>query len=342
MARRSMLDLWVPVSRPFYNWMYRRGAPWESGPRPELVELVESGRVTPVTVGRRAVDIGCGSGADTVFLAEQGIVRNVEEFLFWLKISGKERQLKAGTYDLCKYKNPLYLVDRLTSGGRSEIIVTIPEGSTIVETARILASYGLVDQPRFIQLCGDDSLIKALGLEVTSLEGYLFPDTYSMSSTQREEAVITMMVENFLRRAAKFDLEAGDSLHRAVILASIVEREAKYEDERPIIARVFLNRLKANRPLESCATVFYVLKTERNTAPKQKLTDHDLKIESPYNTYLHLGLPPGPICSPGESAIRAAVMPADVDYLYFVAKGDGRHHFSRTYQEHATAKDRYQ
>ena len=298
----------------------------------------------PLNLGRTEVRIPDNASAReiAVFLAEQGIVRNVEEFLFWLKISGKERQLKAGTYDLCKYKNPLYLVDRLTSGGRSEIIVTIPEGSTIVETARILASYGLVDQPRFIQLCGDDSLIKALGLEVTSLEGYLFPDTYSMSSTQREEAVITMMVENFLRRAAKFDLEAGDSLHRAVILASIVEREAKYEDERPIIARVFLNRLKANRPLESCATVFYVLKTERNTAPKQKLTDHDLKIESPYNTYLHLGLPPGPICSPGESAIRAAVMPADVDYLYFVAKGDGRHHFSRTYQEHATAKDRYQ
>lgn len=298
----------------------------------------------PLNLGRTEVRIPDNASAReiAVFLAEQDIVRNVEEFLFWLKISGKERQLKAGTYDLYKYKNPLYLVDRLTSGGRSEIIVTIPEGSTIVETSRILASSALVDQPRFIQLCRDDSLIKALGLEVTSLEGYLFPDTYSMSSAQSEEAVITMMVENFLRRAAKFGLEDGDSLHRAVILASIVEREAKYEDERPIIARVFLNRLKANRPLESCATVFYVLKTERNTAPKQKLSDHDLKIESPYNTYLHLGLPPGPICSPGESAIRAAVMPADVDYLYFVAKGDGRHHFSRTYQEHASAKDRYQ
>lgn len=297
----------------------------------------------PLNLGRTEVRIPDNASAReiAVFLAEQDIVRNVEEFLFWLKISGKERQLKAGTYDLYKYKNPLYLVDRLTSGGRSEIIVTIPEGSTIVETSRILASSALVDQPRFIQLCRDDSLIKALGLEVTSLEGYLFPDTYSMSSTQSEEAVITMMVENFLRRAAKFGLEAGDSLHRAVILASIVEREAKYEDERPIIARVFLNRLKANRPLESCATVFYVLKTERIEAPKQKLSDHDLKIESPYNTYLHLGLPPGPICSPGENAIRAAVMPADVDYLYFVAKGDGRHHFSRTYQEHASAKDRY-
>jgi UPF0755 protein len=295
-------------------------------------------------LGRTEVRIPDNASAReiAVFLAEQGIVRNVEEFLFWLKISGKEKQLKAGTYDLYKYKNPLYLVDQLASGGRSEIIVTVPEGSTMIETAGILASRGLVDQPRFIQLCRDDSLIRVLGLDVTSLEGYLFPDTYSMSSTQSEEAVITMMVENFLRRVATFGLEAGDSLYRAVILASIVEREAKYEDERPIIARVFLNRLKANRPLESCATVFYILKTERNAAPKQKLTDQDLNIESPYNTYLHLGLPPGPICSPGESAIRAAVMPADVDYLYFVAKGDGRHHFSRTYKEHASAKDRYQ
>jgi UPF0755 protein len=100
--------------------------------------------------------------------------------------------------------------------------------------------------------------------------------------------------------------------------------------------------LNSNRPLESCATIFYILKTAENPVSKQKLTDQDLKIDSPYNTYLHLGLPPGPICSPGESSIRAAIAPADVDYLYFVAKGDGRHHFSRTYREHALAKDRYQ
>lgn len=298
----------------------------------------------PLNLSRTEVTVPDNVSAREIalFLADQNIVRNVDEFLLWLKLSGQEKQLKAGTYELYKYKNPLYLIGQLSRGGKSEIIVTIPEGSTIYETGRILVNQGLVDYTRFIELCNDDSLIAMLGLGVSSLEGYLFPDTYSLSSMQSEEAVIHMMVKNFLRRIPDFGLKDGDSLHRIVILASIVEREAKYEDERPIIARVFLNRLNSNRPLESCATIFYIIKQYENAAPKQKLTDQDLRIDSPYNTYLHLGLPPGPICSPGESSIRAAITPADVDYLYFVAKGDGRHHFSRTYREHASAKDRYQ
>lgn len=298
----------------------------------------------PLNLGRTEVTIPDETSAReiAVFLAEQNIVRNVDEFLLWLRVSGREKELKAGTYELYKHKNPLYLINELRSGGRSEIIVTIPEGSTIQETALILSSHGLVDYERFIRLCSEDSLIHGLGLNMPSLEGYLFPDTYSLSAVQSEESVISMMVRNFLHRVQQYGLDDIDSLHHAVILASIVEREAKYEDERPIIARVFLNRLNSNRPLESCATIFYILRTAENPVSKQKLTDQDLKMSSPYNTYLHLGLPPGPICSPGESSIRAAIAPADVDYLYFVAKGDGHHHFSRTYREHALAKDRYQ
>jgi UPF0755 protein len=105
---------------------------------------------------------------------------------------------------------------------------------------------------------------------------------------------------------------------------------------------VFINRLKQKRPLESCATIFYIMKTTGTFVSNHKLTDRDLEVDSPFNTYLHLGLPPGPICSPGESSIRAAMAPADVDFMYFVAKGDGRHHFSRTYREHTAAKGRYQ
>ncbi|UCD05788.1 MAG: endolytic transglycosylase MltG [candidate division WOR-3 bacterium] len=298
----------------------------------------------PLNLGRTEVTIPDNANAReiAVFLAEHEIVRNVDEFLLLLKVSGQERELKAGIYELYKYKNPLYLINQLRSGGRSEVIVTIPEGSTIYETGQVLAAHGLVDYVRFVELCSDDSLIHALGLDRGSLEGYLFPDTYSMSTMQNEESVIAMMVRNFQRRIPKYGLENDDSLHRAVIIASIVEREAKYEDERPIIARVFLNRMKSKRPLESCATIFYILKTAEHPVSKQKLTDQDLMVNSPYNTYLHLGLPPGPICSPGESSIMATVSPADVDYLYFVAKGDGRHHFSRTYREHALAKERYQ
>jgi UPF0755 protein len=297
----------------------------------------------PLNIGRTEVVIPNNVSARGIasFLAEQRIVRNVGEFLLWLKLMGREKQLKSGTYELYKYKNPVYVIDRLSSGGRSEVVVTIPEGLTINETAKILADHGLIDYARFIDLCHDSAIIAAQGLSVASLEGYFFPDTYSFSSLQNEEAIIGTLVANFKKHAAGLGLVIGDSLYKVITLASIVEKEAKYEDERSIIARVFFNRLASGRPLESCATVFYVLKN-KSTVPKKKLTDHDLKINSPYNTYLHMGLPPGPICSPGESSIRAVLAPADVDYLYFVAKGDGHHHFSRTYREHVAAKDRYQ
>jgi len=297
----------------------------------------------PLNLGRTEVTIPDNVNAREIadFLAEQHIVRNVEEFLLWLKLTGREKQLKAGKYELFKYKNPITLIDRLTSGGRSEIIVTIPEGLTIHETAQLLADQGLVDCERFLALCGDMSFISELGLNTGSLEGYFFPDTYSLSTLQDEESIIQTFIRNFRKRIAGYEL-VGDSVHQVVILASIVEKEAKYEDERPIIARVFINRLKSGRPLESCATVFYVLKADTPLTNKQKLTDQDLKVDSPYNTYLHTGLPPGPICSPGANSISAVISPADIDYLYFVAKGDGRHHFSRTYREHVAAKDRYQ
>jgi UPF0755 protein len=298
----------------------------------------------PLNLGMTEVTIPDSVNAREIaeFLADEGIVRNTDEFLFWLKVTGRGRDLKSGTYELYKYKNPIYLIGQLSMGGRSEIIVTIPEGLTIYETAQILAHHGLVDESRFIELCRAESFIGELGLGVSSLEGYFFPDTYSFSSLQNEESIITTLVNNFSKHVAQFGLMSADSMHQVVILASIVEKEAKYEDERPVIARVFLNRLETRRPLESCATVFYILKTGAVRFKKQRLTDRDLRIESPYNTYLHLGLPPGPICSPGESSIRAAISPADVDYLYFVAKGDGRHHFSRTFKEHVAAKDRYQ
>ncbi len=296
----------------------------------------------PFNIGRTEVTISENMSAREIagVLAERGVVRNVDEFLLSLKIMGREKQLKSGTYELYRYKNPFYVIGNLSSGGRSEIVVTIPEGSTMYETAQILANHGLVDSSRFVNLCQSEKMIGESGVGGSSLEGYLFPDTYSLSSLQSEESIIAMMLKNFRKRTAGF--HAGDSLHRVVILASIVEREAKYEDERPIIARVFVNRLEAKRPLESCATIFYIKKTTGIYIPNHKLTDRDLMIDSPFNTYVHLGLPPGPICSPGESSIKAAMAPADVDFLYFVAKGDGRHHFSRTYREHAAAKDRYQ
>jgi UPF0755 protein len=149
------------------------------------------------------------------------------------------------------------------------------------------------------------------------------------------------MVDNFKTRIKQITTIPPESLKTVIIIASLVEKEAKIDPERPIIARVFFNRLKLNRPLESCATVIYAYKLKNPDTVITHLREWDLKYDSPYNTYLYSGLPPGPICSPGINSIKAALFPADVGYLYFVAKGDGTHHFSKTYREHLEAKEYY-
>lgn len=299
----------------------------------------------PLNIGSAEVTIPPGATAYEIsdFLHENGIVRDKREFLFWLRISGREKSLRSGTYTLYKYKNPLYVIAKLSYGGYSDIAITIPEGSTVQETAHILTEHGLVQQSAFIELCEDADFTQSFGFNATSLEGYLFPDTYSFSFAMSDSDIIAVFVRNFQKHVNNYKIDNADSLHRIVILASLVEKEAKFEDERPIIAKVFLNRLAQDRPLESCATVLYALHQKDYAAysSKKKLLERDLHIESPYNTYTHRGLPPGPICSPGDRSLIAAIEPANVDFLYFVSKGNGRHHFSRSYKEHIAAKERY-
>lgn len=299
----------------------------------------------PINFGRTEVTIPKGANAKDIaeYLSHYQVVRDINEFLFWLKISGNEKNLKSGTYELHKFKNPFYVINKLLRGGMSDINITIPEGLTMYETAEILDINGVIDKEEFLVLCNDKDFIVNLGLKTSSLEGYLFPDTYSFSISQTDSQVILTFIENFNRHIEEYKLDNRDSIFKIVTVASMVEKEAKFKDERPIIAKVFLNRLRTNRPLESCATVLYVLKQTdyEKYCTKTKLTQRDLKIDSPYNTYLHIGLPPGPICSPGESSISAVISPADVDYLYFVSKGNGQHHFSTTFREHIAAKEKY-
>jgi UPF0755 protein len=297
----------------------------------------------PFDLGRNEVTIPRGANGYEVseLLARCRIVRSRNEFLFWLRLSGREQNLKYGTYTLPRFKNPLYLIQKLTSGVRADMLVTIPEGLSIAQTAAILESEGLVIADDFIRLCGDAIFIRTLGFDVPSLEGYLFPDSYFFSPTQNDSQIIRTMCRNFLDRTERLAALTRDSLHKVVTLASLVELEAKYNDERPVIAAVFLNRLRLRRPLESCATVIYVLEKMAPGSQVTCLKESDLKTESPYNTYIHSGLPPGPICSPGENSLRAVTEPADVDFLYFVSRGDGRHHFSRTFKEHLIAREQY-
>ena len=302
----------------------------------------------PFALGNRTVVIPRQAPAGQIadLLSREHVLRSRLEFLAFLKISGQATHLRSGTFELDRYKPPYYYIHQLTRGGATEITVTIPEGLTIFEIATLLSSKGLGNRDEFLRLCRDRNFIQDLGFTVGTLEGYLFPDTYAFTEDQTDSSIIATMIDNFKRRLEKPAL-AGDSLRRVIILASLVEKEAKFDDERPIIARVFLNRLKLGRPLESCATVIYAMKNDpydlydAGEIKAQTLSEKDLKISSPYNTYLHAGLPPGPICCPGARSIDAALNPADVDYLYFVAKGDGRHQFSRTYQEHLAAKERY-
>lgn len=301
--------------------------------------------VQPVNLGRTEVTIPEGATAREIAenLALHHIVRDKHEFILWLRISGREKDLKSGTYILQKYKNPVYVINQLSKGGRSDITITIPEGLTIYEVADILANIGVANKDSFIVWCTDKSFVSKNRLCGSSLEGYLFPDTYSFSQAQTDTQIILQFLRNFDRHIEKYSVQGADSIHKLLILASLIEKEAMVEEERPIIARVFLNRLKTGRPLESCATVFYALRLAdpEKYMKKTVLTKSNLKFESRYNTYLYMGLPPGPICSPGDNSIKAAVNPADVDYLYFVAKGDGRHHFSKTFKEHIAAKEKY-
>jgi len=299
----------------------------------------------PVNLGTMEVTVPDGATAREIAenLAYHHVVRDKEEFILWLKISGREKDLKSGTYTLQKYKNPLYLITQLSKGGRSDVVVIIPEGLTVYEVANILDNNGVVNKDSFISLCKNRTFLNKIGLSGASVEGYLFPDTYSFSQSQTDSQIIAQFLNNFKKHIKKYAILETDSVLKVLILASLVEKEARIDEERPIIARVFLNRLKTNRPLESCATVFYAL---RATDPekymnKSILSKSNLRFESAYNTYLHTGLPPGPICSPGENSIKAVIYPADVEYLYFVAKGDGHHHFSKTYREHIAAKGKY-
>ena len=283
-----------------------------------------------IEAGMTARDIGD-------VLARQGLIRSAFAFECLARLHGPAHQLEAGTYELSGNSATDEILLRLLKAPLRLERLTIPEGLTRHQTAGLVASRSLVDSSRFLSLTEDVDFIKRIGLNTVDLEGYLFPETYFLESDATEEEIIAGMVDEFFRvfSDSLFDRldEVGMSLHEAVTLASMIELEAVVEDERPIIASIFQRRLEFDRRLESCATVEFALGVH-----KKRLTNQDLKVDSPYNTYAHRGLPPGPIGSPGRASILAALFPSDTDYLYFVARGDGTHEFSRTNREHVAAK----
>jgi UPF0755 protein len=276
-------------------------------------------------------------------LEEAGLIRHRWMLVLYIKLLHPGAPLQAGEYALRATMSPVQIVQLLRSGKVIQHALTIPEGATVEEIAMLVAAKGLGDRQAIVALASDQAFIASLGLDLPSLEGYLFPDTYYVARGMRERDLLALMVRtlrhNYSAEIAARAQQMGLSQHEVLILASLVEKEAQLDDERPLIAAVYHNRLRQGMRLQCDPTVIYAL-GERFDGNLRKA---DLDVDSPYNTYRYAGLPPGPIASPGRHSIEAAVTPAPVDYLYFVAtKQQGKHQFSRTLAEHNQAVWKYQ
>jgi len=255
------------------------------------------------------------------------VIPHPRRFVTQARLKGLDRTLQTGTYRLHTFMNSDSVLVVLASGAIATTTVTIPEGLTLTQVAERLAGAGVVSPDSFLDFSKDKRLLSEFNVPFESIEGMLFPDTYKFPVGISTERAIRMMLNRFFEIADPYLRDAG--LDTLVILASIVEREAYLDEERAVVASVFWNRLRKGMAFESCATIEYVLPEH-----KERLTYADLRIDSPYNTYLHAGLPPGPICSPGKASLEAVARPKRTEYLYFVSKGDGSHHFSKTAAEH--------
>lgn len=274
-------------------------------------------------------------------LALKGLITDPFRFKLYTRYKRAGTRLKAGEYQLSRDATPDVILDHLISGKVKLYRFTIPEGLNMEEIAEVVEKAGICDRQSFLTLCRDREFIRELGLPVRSLEGYLFPDTYLYPRSATCRQIIRQMIRGFNRvftpewRARAKAL--GYSVHEIVTLASIIEKETGNPGERPLISSVFHNRLKRGMKLESDPTVIYGQKDYHG-----RIRYRHLRRITPYNTYQIRGLPIGPIASPGEQALHAALYPADTDYLYFVSKNDTTHYFSRTLREHNRAVQKYQ
>ncbi len=273
-------------------------------------------------------------------LESKGVIRDARSFyiLAWLKKS--LNRLQAGEYAFSTASTPEQILDQIINGRVVIHSATLPEGSTLWDVARILDQKDLASGEEFLQAANDQEFIQSMGLKARSLEGYLFPETYFFKKPISSAQMVKAMAQQFWHHLpgewparAK---ELGRSLNEIVTIASMVEKEAVVDSERPIIAGVFYNRLKINMPLQSDPTAVYDI--PNFSGP---VTAGHLSRQSPYNTYHIKGLPPGPICNPGAKSLMAALYPGKVPYIYFVSNNDGTHRFSVTAEEHRKAVSSY-
>lgn len=273
-------------------------------------------------------------------LNESNLPVDENNFLRWVRFKGLDGKLKSGEYIINKSMSIMDITDLLVHGRSISHRILIHEGMNLNEIIYMLNNRNLIDKDIFVDLVNDKDLIQSLlPFDVNSFEGFFFPDTYEIPKNFGEFNIIRMFVNRFLTVNKDLielnEYPLGLSFYEVLILASIVEKEAVKDFERPVIAGVYYNRLSINKKLQADPTVIYSLGEHRS-----RVYLKDLKVDSPYNTYLHHGLPPTPIANPGYNSIKASVQPAQHEYFFFVAQRDGTHYFSRTFAEHRNARRR--
>lgn len=296
--------------------------------------LDSSSRIT-LTIPRGAPFVRIADSLKTI-----GLIDSKEYFYVTSRLLGKTNGLQAGTYEIpggMRYGELVRLLSRATP---RQVRVTIPEGLEFEEIAELLASHFSFDPGNFVAY-RDSAHLFDLPFETSSLEGYLFPETYNFYEHATPRALIDRMIYQFLNvvtpNVHAEILQKGFQVEEIITLASIIQGEAMIHDEMPLISSVYHNRLKRGMRLQADPTIQYLV-----PGPKIRLRARHLEIDSPYNTYLYPGLPPGPVNNPGKDAILSALRPDTTDYLYFVARGDGSHVFSKTHREHLKAKQDFQ
>ncbi|EGW40356.1 aminodeoxychorismate lyase family protein [Desulfosporosinus sp. OT] len=293
------------------------------------------------TGNREKVTIAPGTTADQLGgeLQQRHLIRSAWVFRWLAKSREANFKLYVGDYKLAPTMSPDEIINELLNGPELTGIshVTIPEGYNTEQIISLLVQKGIGSQEEFTKVITDDTFsypfLQGAPKGIHHLEGYLFPDTYYIDLKAKPHAVIDMFLQQFAKELTpevqKQLVSKKLSISDWVTLGSLIEKEAVKATDRPLIASVLMNRLKINQPLQVDATIQFILGT-----PKPKLYNKDLQIPSPYNTYLHQGLPPGPIANPGDASLQAALHPAQTDFLYYVAKKDGYHAFAKTYAEH--------
>ncbi len=297
----------------------------------------------PDQITQKTVFIPKGSSLSQIanILEKDSLLEHKTFFVLLGKISGYQNRMQAGLFKVPENLHPWHLLTYLTQPKLAEIKVTLPEGIQAEEMAHILSENIGIDSTTFMELVYDSVYTHSLGVEQNKLEGYLLPETYFFNYGMNSDEIIRLLVGNTLEIFKPDSVQRqlrklGMTQHQIVTMASIIEGEVIVDSERVLVSSVYHNRLKKRWLLGADPTIQYII-----PGPPRRLLDKDLEIDSPYNTYKYRGLPPGPINNPGKLSILAALFPADTRYMYFVATGDGGHHFSRTAAQHAYWKSQF-